>query len=68
MKTHLILLGLRLLCLSQNAAHSEMMSTVGERYTPRAIAETVRQPRVGIGAYLISHAGAIRSFIKRMFC
>lgn len=66
MKIHVILFCLRLLCLSEYAAHSDMMSTVGDRYTPRAIAETVRRPRMNLGVRLARIASAIRSFIKRV--
>jgi hypothetical protein len=66
MKIHLVLFCLRLLCLTEYAAHSEMMSTVGDRYTPRAIAETVRRPRASLGARLATIAHALRSFINRV--
>lgn len=66
MKIHVILFCLRLLCLSEYAAHSEMMSTVGDRYTPRMIAEAVRRPRAKLGAWLAMVASALRSLIEKV--
>ncbi len=66
MKIHLFLFCLRLLCLSEHAAHGEMMGTVGDRYTPRAIAEVVRRPKSRVGTYLAKRASTLYSFIKRI--
>ena len=67
MQIHLFLFCLRILFLTEHATHGEMMSTVGDRYTPRTIAETVRRPRMKIGAYLATYADTIRSFFQKLF-
>ena len=66
MKIHAILFCLRLLCLSEYAAHSEMMSTVGDRYTPRMIAEAVRRPRINLALRLAKIASVLQSIIKKV--
>ncbi len=65
MKIHAILFCLRLLCLSEYATQSDMLSTVGDRYMPRAIAEAARRPRVRLVLRLAKIAGALYTLVKK---